>query len=112
MAVIPVGAVLLDRKLVHVARVRLDPWKRHTWNTVKLRRHQQAVPVDRAVFVQIVDHLEAHILAFAQPDQRCRHRAVDANRARRATVNHHDLTRNTQFDIGTRQRWQRRRQPS
>ena len=64
MAVIPVGAALDDRKFVGEGRARRNAGKADARNTVHLKRHQQAVPVDRGFLVQVVDDMKAHILPF------------------------------------------------
>ena len=111
MAVIPIGAVLLDRKLVEEARSSLDTGEGNARHTVILRRNEQAMPVDRAVLIQVVDDIQAHSLALAQADQGRGHRAVDADRLGCATVDHHRLTRDPERNVGAGHRRQRRRKP-
>src|SRR3546814_9335758 len=80
MAVVPIGAVLTDGKLVEITRSRLNSRKGHARNAVMLGWHEKAMPVNRAVFVEIDDHVEPHCLAFTKADERGRHGAIDADR--------------------------------
>ena len=74
MAVIPVGAGLDDVELVVEGRARHDAGEADAGNAVHLERHEQAVPVDRAVLVERVRDAQADALAFLEADQRCRAR--------------------------------------
>ena len=72
MAVIPVGAGLLDRELVCESRPRLDPGERDAGHAVHLERQDQPVPVDRALLGQPVGNCQFDVLPFTQADQRSR----------------------------------------
>ena len=70
MAVVPEGPRLNDRKLIDEGLPRLDPREADAWHAVHLERQQQAVPVDRGVFVQRVGHGQAGILTLPKPEHR------------------------------------------
>ncbi|KIT99862.1 hypothetical protein QU38_02850, partial [Staphylococcus aureus] len=76
MAVIPIGAVLPDRKRVQERRARRDAGEGNAGYAIELGRQDQAVPVDRAVLVERILDAQADILSFAQADERPRHGAV------------------------------------
>ena len=65
------------------------------------------MPVDRTVFVEIVDHVETHHLTFAKADEGGRHRAVHADRSGPASVDDHGVMRDPQGDVGARHRRKR-----
>ena len=102
MAVIPVGAALHDGELVEVVRSRLDARKRHARHAVHIGRQDQPVPVDRAVLLELIDDVEPHALAFAQPDQRGGDRAVETDCAELAPVDAHRLPGDGQRDVFAR----------
>jgi len=79
MAVIPIGARLPDRKLIGERLARTDARKTDARNAIHLERHQQAVPVDRGVCIQVIGDVEPNILPFTQTDQWSRHTTVDGN---------------------------------
>src|SRR3546814_9486327 len=62
VAMIPVGARLNDRKFIDEGLVWPDARKAHARHTVELKGHQQAVPVERGVLIQMVGHGETHLL--------------------------------------------------
>ena len=101
MAVIPVGAVLPDRKLVNEGRARLDAGEGYAGHAIHGRRHQQPMPMDRAVLVEIVDDAKPGDLAFAKADERRRDRSVDADGLADPAVDGHGLARDSQGDIGS-----------
>ena len=82
----PVGAALADREFVGEGLARLDAGEADAGHPVELERHEQAVPVDRAVFVQIVRHMQPRGLALAQADQWPRHGAVYGEGVARAAA--------------------------
>ena len=86
MAVIPVGARLLDRKFIMEGFAGADAGEADARNAVHLKGEDQAVPVDRRVFLQPVGDGEADILAFFEPDQRRWQRAIDGDRMGRAAA--------------------------
>src|SRR3546814_16625647 len=53
MAVIPVGAALPNRELIDEGLTRADAGKAHAWHTVHREWHEKAVPMDRAVLVEL-----------------------------------------------------------
>src|SRR3546814_17983372 len=70
VAVIPVGAALQQRKFVNEGGVRLDAWKADARNAVHLKRDNQPVPMDRAVFVESILDMQETILTLDPPNQR------------------------------------------
>src|SRR3546814_19737440 len=72
MAVIPICARLNDREFINEFGSRLDAGKTDAGYAVHLKGQDQTVPVDRAVFVKIVDDGEACGLSLLQPDKRRR----------------------------------------
>src|SRR3546814_18117673 len=72
MAVVPIGAVLTDGKLVEITRSRLNSRKGPARNAVMLGCHAKGMPVNRAVFVEIVDNVEPHCLVFPTAEERGR----------------------------------------
>src|SRR3546814_8613959 len=70
MAVIPIGARLDDGKFINEFRARLDAGEADAGHAIHLERQDQAMPVDRAVLVEIVDDGESCGLPFLQPDER------------------------------------------
>ena len=77
MAVIPVGARLAHGEFVGEGLARPDPRKADARHAVILERHQQPMPVHRAVDIERIGDIEANSIAFGQADQRSRHAAVD-----------------------------------
>src|SRR3546814_8468539 len=59
----------------------------------------QAMPVDRAVLVEIVDDGESCGLPFLQPDERRRDGAVDPDCAADLAIDAHRLARDAQRDV-------------
>src|SRR3546814_7990504 len=96
MAVIPICARLNDREFINEFGSRLDAGKTDAGYAVHLKGQDQTVPVDRAVFVKIVDDGEACGLSLLQPDKRRRHRAVDPDGTTEPAVDPHCLPRNAQ----------------
>src|SRR3546814_19481731 len=99
MAVIPICARLNDREFINEFGSRLDAGKTDAGYAVHLKGQDQTVPVDRAVFVKIVDDGEACGLSLLQPDKRSRHRAVDPDGTTEPAVDPHCLPRNAQGDV-------------
>ena len=73
----------------HAWSWRSDAGKADAGNAVHLERNEQAVPVDRAVFVKVVDDGQARRLSLLQPDERRRHRSIDPDRAADLAVEPH-----------------------
>ena len=80
MAVIPVGARLPDREIDFEALARGDPRKSHAGNAVHLKRQQQAVPVHRGRFIEMVVYPQAGITAFPEFQDRAGRTVVDGER--------------------------------
>ena len=86
MAVIPVGARLLERKLVGKGRMGLDAREANARDPVHFHRNEQTVPVDRGVFVEVIGHCKPHGLSLTQPDQGRGDGAVDDYRVPGASI--------------------------
>src|SRR3546814_3758332 len=69
MAVIPIGAALPQRKFIDEGRARFDPRETDAWHPIHLKGNDQAVPVNRAVLIERVLDVEAHILSFARSEE-------------------------------------------
>src|SRR3546814_1313660 len=93
MAVIPIWPRLNDREFIHEGRARLDARKADPRHTVHLERQQQAVPMDRAFDIEVVDHVEPRGLALFQADKRPRNGAIDADRSEEHTSELQSLMR-------------------
>src|SRR3546814_13771819 len=93
MAVIPVGAALPNRELIDEGLTRADAGKAHAWHTVHREWHEKAVPMDRAVLVELVGDRQPDILPLLEAEQRRGHGAVDAARVRRLAISgqHHSM---------------------
>ena len=103
MAVIPVGAALLDREAVVVGRARLDAGEAEPGHAVHVGRQDDAVPVNRGVLVECVGHAQPHRVAFAPAQQRPRHRSVDGQ-GRAVPAGDVDLgLADAQAEVGARQ---------
>ncbi len=111
VAVIPVGARLLQRKLIDKGLARLDAGEADARHTVHLERQQQAMPMDRGVLVQCVGDRQAHVLAFAHPQHGGGQQAVDRHRMAGAPADDEFGTAHRQVDIRPRQRRQIGAQP-
>ncbi len=57
------------------------------------------MPVDRAVLVERVFHVETHILPFAQADQRTGYGPVDADAMPLSAVDRQHLMRDLEADV-------------
>src|SRR3546814_1307078 len=66
MAVIPVGAALPNRELIDEGLTRADAGKAHAWHTVHREWHEKAVPMDRAVLVELVGDRQPDILPLLE----------------------------------------------
>ncbi|MNJ36596.1 hypothetical protein D3C77_313900 [compost metagenome] len=106
MAVIPVGARLLQRELIDEGLARLDAGEADPRHPVHLERQQQAVPVDRRVLVQRVGHRQAHVLALAHPQQGRGQEAVDRHCVAGAPADGEVGTAHRQVDVRPGQRRQ------
>src|SRR3546814_16777590 len=80
----------------------LDAGERDPGHAIHLGRQEQAVPVDGTIFVEIIDHVETHHLAFAKADEGGRHRDVHAGHSGLAYVDDHGMLRNPQGHFGAR----------
>src|SRR3546814_5342793 len=92
MAVIPVGAALPNRELIDEGLTRADAGKAHAWHTVHREWHEKAVPMDRAVLVELVGDRQPDILPLLEAEPRRGHGAVDADRVRRQLGRAHACT--------------------
>ena len=63
-------------------------------------RHENAVPMDRGVLVELVGDRKSDALAFTQTDERSRQCAVDGDGVPLASVHHPMRTRDCQRDVG------------
>jgi len=70
MAVIPVGARLADRKFIMEGFARRDAGEADARHAVHLKGDDQAMPMDRRIFLQLIGDGQADTLSFAQADQR------------------------------------------
>ena len=64
VAVIPVGPRLDDRELVDEGLPRRDAGEAHAGHAIHLKRDEEAMPVDGALFLQRVGHRNPRALAF------------------------------------------------
>ena len=99
MRMVPVRPVVRDRELVGEGRARHDAWKADAWNPVHLERHEQPVPVDRALFIKRVLHPQAYTLTFLEADERSWHGAVHSDGAANLAVHLHGDLADRQSDI-------------
>src|SRR3546814_16719655 len=72
---------------------RADAGKARAWHTVHREWHEKAVPMDRAVLVELVGDRQPDILPLLEAEQRRGHGAVDADRVRRLAISgqHHAM---------------------
>ncbi len=103
MAVVPVGAALFYRKPVGEGLARCDAAEAQARHTVHVRRHQQAVPVQRGGFGQPVVHPQGDTVALAPMQHRCRHAAVDGRGGADRTGEVDGQFADEQVEIGARQ---------
>ncbi len=76
VAVIPVGAMLLDPEPVGEGLPRRDARIVHAGHAIHLEGHEKAVPMRRGRLGQGIRHVERDVVALAQVDQRPRDRPV------------------------------------
>src|SRR5260370_807246 len=76
VAVVPVGAALLDRDGVSKRLAGRDPWKTETGNAVHIGRRSDAVPMNRGRHLQAIGDRYRYRVAFAPSEQRPRNRTV------------------------------------
>src|SRR3546814_16770189 len=93
MAVIPVGAALPNRELIDEGLTRADAGKAHAWHTVQREWHEKAVPMDRAVLVELDGARQPDLLPSLEAVKRPGTGGVDAARARRLPLSgqHHAM---------------------
>jgi len=84
VAVVPVGAALLEREAVGEGFAGLDAGVVEARHAVHLERQQDAVPMDRARHGQMVGNTQGHGVALAPSQQGSRDGAVDGGRHARA----------------------------
>ncbi|MNS31469.1 hypothetical protein D3C72_635260 [compost metagenome] len=103
MAVIPIGARLLDRELIDKGLARLDAGEADARHAVHLERQQQAVPVDRGVLVQGIGHRQSHVLPLAHPQQGRRQQTVNGEGVAGAAPDSEVGMPHAQVDVRPRQ---------
>ena len=64
MAVIPIGAALIDFELVLKGISRFDRAEIHARHAIHFIGQNNAMPMNRAIHRQIVTHIQRHRLAF------------------------------------------------
>ena len=69
---VPERPCLNDRELINECFARPDTRKTDARYAIHLEGKQNAVPVDRGVFVERIRNGEADVLTFAEPQQRRR----------------------------------------
>ena len=77
VAVVPIGATLSDTEAVGEGLPWLDAVVAEARDAVHVGRHQEAVPVDRRVLVEIVPDPEDRLLALPQAQERAGDHPVD-----------------------------------
>ncbi|MNJ56633.1 hypothetical protein D3C77_521920 [compost metagenome] len=77
MAVVPVGAALLQGELVEVVATGLDAGKAQARHAVHVGRQDDAVPMQRGRLVQAIAHAQGHCVAFAPSQHRAWQAVVD-----------------------------------
>ena len=65
------------------------------------------MPMDRAVLVKIVGHMQTNRLPLAQPDQRRRYCSIDPDGAHFPAIDHHRLPGDCKSDVVARNRGKR-----
>ena len=98
MAVRPVRAALTHRESVGEGFTRRDAAEADARHAVHVGWQQHPVPVDRRDFLQAVGDTHNGVLAFAQPNHRPRHRAVDGHGLSRAAIDQERQRVNGQID--------------
>ena len=78
VAVVPVGAVLPDRNAVGESLARRDAGKAQTRHPVHVRRHPDAVPMDRGRLLQAIGYRDRHGITLAPAQQRSGHEPLTA----------------------------------
>src|SRR3546814_11427681 len=73
------------------------------WHPIHLKGNDQAVPVNRAVLIERVLDVEAHILSFAQADQRRRQHAIHGDGVAGASADRESRIGNPEADVLPRQ---------
>ncbi len=96
---VPVGAVLDDRKLVGERRLGKDPGEADARHPVHVKRQNEAMPVDRRILIERVLDMDADVLPFAQPDERSRQHAVHGDRVTGAPSHGEGAVANRQADV-------------
>ena len=80
MAVVPVGAVLLHGELVTVGPTRVNPREAEPRDAIHVGGQQDAVPVDRRVFIEAVRHVQRDRVALTPSQQGTGQRIIDGER--------------------------------
>ena len=100
MRVPPVGTRLANRKFGGEGLSRFDAGKAHARHSIELKRHEQTVPVDRGIFLELVMDIEPDGRAFLQSQQRTGDRAIDGDRAAAPVAGREGRSGNGEVDIG------------
>ena len=99
MAVPPIGAGLADRRqIIGEGFAGLDAGKADAGHAVILKRHQDSVPMDRTVLVQMVGHVDLDRLPFGQAHQRAGHAAIHGNAVAGTALHHAVSLADTKID--------------
>ncbi len=103
VAVPPIGAGLAQGgHFVGKGLPRLDSGETDAGHAVELERNQQSMPVDRAVFIQRVRHVEIDRLALFQTHQRPGNAAIDGNAHSAPTLNRNGAPCDREVDVAAR----------
>ncbi|MNE08273.1 hypothetical protein D3C80_1009190 [compost metagenome] len=103
MAVVPVGAVLMEFELVLIHAIWCDAMEAQAWDTVHVRRQDDAVPVDRGVLFQAVAHTKRNDIAFTPPKRWARYRTIDCHGCPFCTCDIHRQFTDVEIKVGARQ---------
>ena len=77
MAVVPVRPVLAQPIAIREGLAGCNAGEADTRDAIHLRRHEEAVPMDGAAFLQLVGHADRHGFALTKPQRGTGQHAVD-----------------------------------
>ena len=103
VAVVPVGAVLLDLELVLIHAVGGDAMEAQARHAVHVRRQDDAVPMDGGVLLQAVAHTQRDGIAFAPAQDGPGNGAVDGHRCARSAGNVDRQLTDVEIEVGAAQ---------
>ncbi|MNN06229.1 hypothetical protein D3C81_1190120 [compost metagenome] len=89
VAVVPVGAVLVDLEPVFIHAIRSDAMEAQARYAVHVCRQNDPVPVDGRVLFQAIAHTQRDCVALSPAKNRSRQRAVDGHCRTRCAGNVH-----------------------